>query len=260
MKDASYESDLTDEQWNLIEPMLPKPASTGRPRSNLRLLLNTYLYVLRTGCQWRQLPKGFPPRSTANGVYVAWSRNGTLQAIQNRLRALAREAEDRRSRPTAAVLDSQTIRSAGYATEAGYDAAKKTKGRKRFLLVDTLGYVLGVKVTPANVTERDGGKQLLDITLPAHPWLRKIWADGGFSGEDFAAHAKSIRATAEVEVVERDPATKGFAVLAHRWVVERTFGWLVQCRRLARDYERLAESVEGWIHLAMIRIMLRQLA
>lgn len=126
-------------------------------------------------------------------------RRSALRAIQNRLRALAREAEERRSRPTAAVLDSQTTRSARYMIEAGYKAAKKTKRRKRFLVVDTLGCALGVKVTPANVTERDGGKQFLEITLPSHPWLRKIWADGGFSGEDFAAHAKSIRATAEVE-------------------------------------------------------------
>lgn len=260
MTNASYPSDVSDAQWNLVQKMLPKPATTGRPRTCPRTVLNCLLYIVRTGCQWRQLPEGFPPRSTLNGILVKWSRNGVLQRVHNCLRAWARRKEGRRSRPTGGILDSQTTRSAGYAAEVGYDAGKKTKGRKRFLLVDTLGYALAVEVTAANVGEREGGKALLETAIPANPWLKKIWVDGGFSGPDFAAHAQSIRSTVEVEVVERNRQSEGFAVLPRRWVVERTFGWLVQCRRLARDYERLETTVKGWIHVALIRIMFRRLA
>ncbi len=166
----------------------------------------------------------------------------------------------RRSRPTAAILDSQTVQSAGLAEQACYDGAKKTKGRRRFLLVDSLGHVLGVAVLPADVSERAGAKELLKEVLATPTWLQQLYVDGGYSGADFAAYVTGLKPSLEVEVVKRSDANTGFKVVPKRWVVERTFGWLMQCRRLARDHERLPESVAAWIHVATIRIMLRRLA
>jgi putative transposase len=260
MRNASYDTDLSDEQWCVLEPLLPKARKTGRPRTCLRRIINAILYVLKTGCQWACLPKDFPPKSTVHGFFRAWTRLRFIESLHARLRAQAREAEGRRCRPTSAILDSQTVRSAGLAEQVGYDGAKMTKGRKRFLLVDTLGHVLAVAVLPGNVPERAGAKELLNEVLASPTWLQRLYVDGGFSGPDFAKHVVELKPSLEVEVVKRCNATTGFKVLHKRWVVERTFGWLMQCRRLARDYERLSESVAAWIHVAMIRIMLRRLA
>lgn len=260
MENSYCASDLSDPQWTYLEPMLPKPAKTGRPRTPLRHVINALLYMARTGCQWHMLPRNYPPYKTVFHVFRAWTRNGILAAIHDRLRAFSREKEGHRSRATAAIIDSQTVRSAGLATEVGYDAAKKTKGRKRLIMVDTLGHILALSITPADCAERQGGKRMLDESLCHHGWLRKLWVDGGFSGEDFANHVKSLRKNLEVEVVKRSDTANGFKVLPRRWVVERTFGWLMQCRRLVRDYERTIQSAAGWIHMAMIRIMLRRLA
>lgn len=211
------------------------------------------------GWQWANLPKDFPPKSTVRGHFRAWTRDHVLESLHSRLRAFARADEGRRCRPTAAILDSQTVRSAGLAEQAGYDGAKKTKGRKRFLLVDTLGHVLGIAVLPADVPERSGAKALLGGVLASPTWLQRLYVDGGFSGPDFAGYVTELKPGLEVEMVKRSDASLGFKVVSKRWVVERTFGWLMQCRRLARDYERLAESVAAWIHVAMIRIMLRRM-
>jgi putative transposase len=240
--------------------MLPSAARTGRPRTALRTVINAILYVLKTGCQWRALPKEFPPKSTVYGFFQKWRDTGVLSALHDRIRAFSREACGRRSRPTGAILDSQTVRSDGCAAEAGYDAGKKTKGRKRFILVDVEGHLLGIVVLPADVQERAGGKVLLDLALGSLEWLRKLWVDSGYGGEDFAEHARELRPNLEVEVVKRIEGSSGFHVLPRRWVVERTFAWLMKHRRLVRDYEHLPKSVEAWIHTAMIRIMLRRLA
>ncbi|MBN8249879.1 MAG: transposase [Verrucomicrobia bacterium] len=170
------------------------------------------------------------------------------------------ESEERRCRPTAAILDSQTIRSAGLAVQAGYDGAKKTKGRKLFLLVDTRGHVLGVKVLPADVPERAGAKELLDEVLASSTWLQRLYVDGGFSGPDFVPQVAAIKPSLKMEVVKRTDTQAGFKVVPKRWVVERIFGWLMHCRRLARDYECLPESVAAWIHVTMLRSMLRRMA
>jgi len=260
MKKSIFATDLTDAQWAFLEDMLPKPARTGRPRTNLRTVIDAILYVAKSGCHWHLLPKSFSPYKTVFHIFSAWARKGVLAGVHDRLRAFARESEGRDCRPTAAILDSQTVRSAGLATEAGYDAGKKTKGRKRFILVDTLGHILAVHVTPADVPEREGAKELLDEALVQHSWLRKLWVDGGYSGQDFAQYVKQLRPKLEVEVVKRSDTAQGFEVIPRRWVVERTFGWLMQCRRLTRDYERTVESATGWIHTAMIRINLRRLA
>ena len=180
--------------------------------------------------------------------------------LNTQLRAAARKAEDKRTRPTAAVLDSQTVRSNPHGGTVGYDAGKKTKGRKRFLLVDTLGLVLGAAVQPANTPERAGAMTLLEPVLPHFTWLRKLWVDGGYTGADFAAWVKTQRPKLEVEVIKRSDDVSGFKVLPKRWVVERTFGWLMQHRRLVRDYEQSEASATGWIFVAMIRVMLRRLA
>ena len=260
MKNAAYDTDLTDDQWRILEPLLPKPKNTGRPSACLRRVLNAILYAAKTGCQWASLPKDFPPKSTVHGHVRAWTRDHLIESVHSRLRALARADDGRRCRPTVAILDSQTVRSAGLAEQAGYDGAKRTKGRKRFLLVDTLGHVLGIAVLPADVPERSGAKVLLDTVLASPTWLQRLYVDGGFSGPDFAEYVAELKPGLEVEVVKRSDAGPGFKVVPKRWVVERTFGWLMQCRRLARDYERLAESVASWIHVAMIRIMLRRMA
>ncbi len=166
----------------------------------------------------------------------------------------------KRCRPTAAVLDSQTVRSAPHGGLVGYDAGKKTKGRKRFLLVDTLGLILGVAVLPAHTPERAGAQALLAPLFPYFPWLCKLWVDGGYSGAGFADWVREHRPGLAVEVIKRTDDLTGFVVLPQRWIVERTFAWLVQQRRLVRDYERSEASATAWIHMAMIRLMLRRLA
>lgn len=260
MQNANFDTDITDGQWEFLAPMLPKPAATGRPPTPPRLVINAILYLIKAGCPWHLLPKSFPPYKTVFHIFRKWTKNGILASIHDRLRAHARQEEERRSRPTQAIMDSQTVRSAGLAAEVGYDAAKKTKGRKRFVMVDTLGYILAILVTTADTTERNGGKDLLASALGYLPWLRTVWVDGGYSGPDFANFAAELRAKLEIEVVKRSDSAQGFEVLPKRWIVERTFGWLMQCRRLVRDYERTVSSATAWIHVAMIRLMLRRLA
>ena len=176
------------------------------------------------------------------------------------LRTLVRQTHGKRSRPTAAILDSQSVKSAGHGGRVGYDAGKRIKGRKRHLLVDTLGLVPGVAVTPASTTERDGAQMVLGRVLGWFTWLRSLWVDGGYTGETFAQWVKALRPKLAVEVVKRSNSTVGFKVLPRRWVVERTFGWLMRQRRLVRDYETTETSAEAWIYIAMIRIQLRRLA
>jgi transposase len=260
MNIASYETDLTQSQWELLQPLLPKAKKRGRPRTCLRVICNAILYIAKAGCSWRLLPQNFPPWKTVYDHFHQWSRSGLLGCINTALRNLARKAEDKRTRPTAAVLDSQTVRSDPHGGAVGYDAAKKTKGRKRFLIVDTLGLVLGAAVQPASTPERAGAMALLAPVLPRFTWLRKLWVDGGYTGEDFAAWLKTHRPKLDVEVVKRSDDVSGFKVLPKRWVVERTFGWLMQHRRLVRDYEQTETSATAWIFVAMIRIMLRRLA
>jgi putative transposase len=260
MKFASYQTDLTDAQWAQLEPLLPVAKKRGRPRTPLRSVCDAIFYLAKAGCPWRLLPQTFPPWKTVYHFFHQWSRNGLLGQINTRLRTLARQAEDKRARPTAAVLDSQTVRSNPHGGAVGYDAGKKTKGRKRFLLVDTLGLVLGAAVQPANTPERAGAMVLLAPVLPHFTWLRRLWVDGGYTGEDFAAWVKTQRPKLEVAVIKRSDDAKGFHVLPKRWVVERTFGWLMQHRRLVRDYEQSEASATAWIFVAMIRVMLRRLA
>lgn len=260
MKNASFETDLTDAQWDYLKPMLPKPKKLGRPPTDRRQVINAILYLLKGGVPWRLLPHNFPPWKTVYHVFQAWSRDCTWAVLNDALRVCLRRDEGRDAQPSAAILDSQSVKSDGHGGPVGYDAGKKIKGRKRHLLVDTLGLVLGVIVTPADCPERDGAQQVLQQVGGWFKQLRKLWVDGGYSGENFAEWVRAHWSKLEVEVVKRAATTAGFAVLPRRWIVERTFGWLMRHRRLVRDYERTAASAESWIHLAMIRIQLRRLA
>ncbi|MEO7677346.1 MAG: IS5 family transposase [Verrucomicrobiota bacterium] len=260
MKNAIYDSSLTDAQWAYLKPMLPKPAQRGRPRTDLRRILDAILYVVKGGIPWRYLPTDFPPWKTVYHIFRHWTLHHLWAALNDALRTLVRRTEGKRSRPTAAILDSQSVKSANHGGAVGYDAAKRIKGRKRHLLVDTLGLVLGVAVTAASVTERAGAQVVLGRVLTWFTWLRILWVDGGYTGDPFANWVKARRPKLVVEVVKRSDDTTGFKVLPRRWVVERTFGWLMQHRRLVRDYETSTTSAQAWIFIAMIRIQLRRLA
>jgi len=260
VKNATYETSLTDAQWAYLQPMLPKPAKRGRPPIDRRRILDAVLYVVKCGCPWRYLPADFPHWKTVYHVFRQWIHNHQWAALNDALRTLVRKTHGKRSRPTAAILDSQSVKSAGHGGQVGYDPGKRIKGRKRHLLVDTLGLVLGVAVTPASTTERDGAQRVLGRVLGWFTWLRILWVDGGYTGETFAQWVKRLRPKLAVIVVKRSDATVGFKVLPRRWIVERTFGWLMHQRRLARDYETTETSAEAWIYIAMIRIQLRRLA
>jgi putative transposase len=260
MQNRSYATDLTNAQWALLEPMLPARKKRGRPPTDVRRAFNAILYVLKGGIPWRLLPSDFPPCKTVFGIFRRWCQEGVWQALNDRLRAHVREQEGKRCRPTGAILDSQSVKSDPHGGEVGYDAAKKIKGRKRHLLVDTLGLVLGVVLTPASTPEREGGRTLLEGVLDGFGWRRLLWVDGGYSGDGFEGSVRELRPGLEVVVVKRSDDASGFKVLPRRWVVERTFGWLMRQRRLARDYETTETSAASWIYTAMIRIMLRRLA
>src|SRR5580698_8373537 len=260
MKIANYDTNLTDAQWAYLKPMLPKPAKRGRPPMDRRRIIDAILYLVKCGCPWRYLPADFPQWQTVYHVFRQWVHNHQWALLNDTLRILVRKTHARRSRPTAAILDSQSVKSAGHGGHVGYDAVKGIKGRKRHLLVDTLGLVLGVAVSPASTTERAGGQMVLDRVLGWFAWLRILWVDGGYTGEAFAQWVKGLRPKLDVEVVKRSDGIAGFKVLPHRWVVERTFGWLMRQRRLVRDYETTESSAVAWIYTAMIRIQLRRLA
>jgi transposase len=260
MKIAKYDTDLTDAQWAYLQPMLPKPAKRGRPPKKRRRIIDAILYLAKCGCPWRYLPGDFPRWKTVYHVFRQWVAHNHWEVIHDTLRVLVRKANGKRSRPTAAILDSQTVKSANHGGRVGFDAGKRIKGRKRHLLVDTLGLILGVAITPANTTERDGAQLLLGRILVWFAWLRLLWVDGGYSGAAFAQWVRGLRPKLAVEIVKRSGHVKGFKVLPRRWIVERTFGWLMLYRRLVRDYETTESSAQAWIYIAMIRIQLRRLA
>ena len=260
----AYSSNLTQEQFELIEPLIPPAKPGGRPREvDMWEILNAIFYVVVQGCKWRDLPSDFPPHSTVYTYFRNWRIDGSWVAIHDRLRAWVRADNDRPESPSEAIIDSQSVPTATMVNKAvGFDKAKHTKGRKRHTAVDTLGLVLRVKVTAASVPEREGGKQVLEAvyqmaTMVARLFL--IWVDGGYSGLPFAKWAMD-RFRWVIQVVLRPEQTKGFVLLKKRWVVERTFGWLNWYRRLSKDYERLPASSEAMIYISMIRLMLRRLA
>lgn len=260
-KGLRYPSDLTDAEWALVEPLIPPAKRGGRPRTvNLREVLNAVFYVLWTGCQWGALPKDLPPKSTAHVYFALWDWDGTLERIHAALYVAVREREGREASPSAAVLDSQSAKAAqkgGSQDPQGYDAGKKITGRKRHILVDTLGLLLSVDVLPADVQDRDGIGTLLRRARKRFPFIERIFADAGYQGPKVAGVVAAL-GNWSFEIVKRTLAHR-FTVLPRRWVVERTFAWISRNRRLARDFERYASTVAAFCRLAMIRLMLRRL-
>ena len=259
-----YASELTASQLELLISLLPAAKSTGRPRTVvLSQVLQAIFYVLTTGCAWYLLPKDYPPYSTVYYYFRKWRDDATWKRIHDHLVEWVRVAEGRAASPSAGSLDSQSVPTAVMVNKAvGYDGGKQIKGRKRFTLVDTLGLLIAVKVVAASTPEREEAKQLLGKVQQERqrlPRLVRIWVDGGFSGKDFL-HWVMDTFRLILEVVLRPEGVKGFVLLPKRWMVEHSYGWLHWQRRLNVDYERLPASSEAFIHIAMIRLMLRRLA
>lgn len=257
-----YPTDLTDSQWHLIKEWLPPPARTGRPRLNLREVLNAVFYVVKGGIQWRLLPKEFPKWQSVYSYFRRWRRGGLWRRLHDALRSETRRRAGRHKHPTAGCLDSQSVRTTEAAPPEtrGNDANKRVKGRKRHLLTDTTGLLLAAAVTAANVQDKAGALVALRRLGGGGKKLRRIWADGAYRTErgHLASWVQGHRIS--LTAVERPAGGRGFQLLPRRWVVERTFGWLCQSRRLSKDYERLCETSEALIYLAMTRLMLRRLA
>jgi transposase len=254
-----YASDVSDAEWALIEAELPQAKKLGRPRTTeLRAVVNALLYMLTTGCQWRQLPKEFPPFSTVQRFFYRWRDDGLWQRINHDLVMRVREASGREASPSAGVVDSQSVKTTEAGGPRGYDAGKKIKGRKRHLLTDTLGLPVAAVVHPADIQDRDGAPMVLAAARFLYPWLRHVFADGGYGGAKLATAIDKIGHW-RLEIVKRCDAATGFVVLPRRWVVERTLAWLNRNRRLAKDFEASLESALTWLFLASVKLLLRRL-
>ena len=252
-----YASDLTDKQWHLIAPHMPPEKERGRPRAtDFRKVIDALLYLSRTGCQWNFLPSEFPPRSTVHRYFSTWRDDGTLDEISPVLREKIRVKSGRNKYPGAAIMDSQSVKTASVAESSGFDGAKLIKGRKRHILVDVLGLVLGVMIHSVAIDERTGAKLLMARIAMLFPSIIKVWADGGYSGNPlkdwFMMTCNFI-----LEIVKR-PREK-FQIVKWRWIVERTFGWFNWYRRLSKDYEYYEASSEAWIKMASINAMVHRL-
>lgn len=262
--ELSYPTDLTDEQWKLISSLLPASKRGGRPRKvDLRAILNAIFYIVVAGCAWRMLPKDLPKWKTVYHYFRAWRLDGTWEQIHSQFVQWERVAQDHEPVPSATSMDSQSVKTATPAAiSVGFDGGKKIKGRKRHLMVDTLGLVMMVVVTAANISDQKGARLIFE-RLAALPQriqrLVRIWVDGTYEGVDFMKWTMDTYRWI-LQTVKRSDDAKGFVLLPKRWVVERTWGWLNWSRRLSKDYEVLPETSETFIYIAMIRIMIRRLA
>lgn len=259
MSNQLYPSDLTDMQWQYIKDLIPAAKPGGRPRSlEMRAVVNAIFYVVVGGIPWRMLPREYPKWPSVYHYFRQWQANGDWQRIHDTLRARVRRQAGRHKHPTAGCVDSQTVKCLARPGPRGFDAGKHCSGRKRHLLVDTLGLLLAVVVTAASVQDRDGARQVLRQRGGSGKKLRRIWVDGAYRGQLIVWAWQQCRLI--LQLVLRSNTQRGFMVLPKRWVIERTFAWLMQHRRLVRDYEELTASSEAMIYIAMTRLMLRRLA